>query len=131
MEKVHTIDIDGEQWEIQDKPLNTQVQKKFNYTMGENLTGETWVDGKPIYRLVRRIEHATSSGNVWIFPQFLETYHPDTLIQGFAIVANAPYARTTQANVLWVDTNNYLYFSSTNTIPNNAIIVVEYTKSTD
>lgn len=58
MAEVHIVDIDGEQWNIKDKPLTTRVDaleerttKNFEYSIAEQEIGK-WVDGEKLYRAV-------------------------------------------------------------------------------
>ncbi len=58
MEIVHTLDIDGSQWEMQDLEarnkiavLEEKTSANFDYSLNEKVIG-TWVDGKQLYRLV-------------------------------------------------------------------------------
>lgn len=60
MEVVHTLDIDGTQWELQDVEARnkiTTLEEKFNsftkYKKNEEInTGAKWIDNKTIYRKV-------------------------------------------------------------------------------
>lgn len=61
------IDIGGVQWNVKDKDardrvtsLEEKTSANFNYSFDEKIIG-TWVDGKPLYRLICRGRRTTSS----------------------------------------------------------------------
>lgn len=59
MANVKIVDIKGNRWDIKDENARTRIEtieekinKNFTYSTEEVDTGEKWIDGKPIYRLV-------------------------------------------------------------------------------
>lgn len=72
-DKVHGLDINGDQWELQDLPLTEQVvllQNEVNnlrlnvdYSETEQNTGAKWIDGKDIYKKTINIQNRALQAN--------------------------------------------------------------------
>ena len=63
MAEVHIVDIDGEQWDIKDLPLTNRINNENKWSTTEIKTSKTWINGKPIYRLVAVCLHQGSTGS--------------------------------------------------------------------
>lgn len=73
------------------------VAKCLAYSLTEQKTGETWVDGKPIYRLV--VQGAIGITSSWVEIGDMSAYNVDKMIEEHGIIAtNSGY---------WVDIGNY------------------------
>ena len=64
------IDIGGVQWNVKDKDardrittLEEKTSANFDYSLNEKIIG-TWVDGKPLYRLVCQGSRTTSNVSI-------------------------------------------------------------------
>ena len=70
MADASVIDIGGVQWNVKDKEARERVtalegktSANFDYTLDEKVVG-TWIDGKPIYKLVIQGNRTTSNVSI-------------------------------------------------------------------
>lgn len=116
----------------------------INYSLEENLTGGTWIDGKPVYRKV--VEHsftATSTGTV-SSSKDISNIPIESIINLYYTTKHGP--SSIMNNTFYLATNNssfIFYRPSSKTlefrvgngavdgIPYDFTIVLEYTKSTN
>ena len=110
------------------------------YSTAETPTGQTWIDGKQIYRKV--IKYGAMSGNNrYTIPHSLNY---DTVVRLDAFCVNAsnsfiPLARVgynydNQAapslnGYAYIDSNNIVIVNGSGTVYTKAVIIIEYTKS--
>lgn len=64
------IDIGGVQWNVKDREsrervtaLEEKTSANFNYSLDEKIIG-TWIDGKPLYRLICKGSRTTSNVSI-------------------------------------------------------------------
>ena len=146
MADVKTVDIDGSQWSMKDQVARDKIatlEENFSslvaYSTNETLTGEKWIDNKPIYRKV----YYRSEANAFQFDSL-------TLENEFAKTKNLikinAIAKLSNNNIVpipWIDNSDTLEIFIT---PNGDLstftlnrayniywykIIVEYTKTTD
>lgn len=105
------------------------------YSTDETLTGETWIDGKPIYRKV--IEYTGEiEASTWtsISISSLGIYYVDNLvIKGGYLkypenITESIYSYSNRVQFLNYNNNISFYFSVS---PSKVTLIVEYTKTTD
>lgn len=145
-DKVHGLDINGDQWELQDLPLTGQVALLQNevdqlkqedvYSTEEVDTGKKWIDGKPIYRRVFYINNPAIN---WSRVS-LNAHDIDWIVKheytakrtGGAVITEYYRANTDNYGVhLLVDNGTLYYYCQSNSAFSAMSITVEYTKTTD
>ena len=142
MENVNILDIDGTQWEIQDVVARnkiTELQTNFNSLTNyqkdiEINTGTKWIDGKTIYRKV------FYSPTNWSSDSFLGNIkNIDVVIK---IISTSQYGdgnwftnydKSELENVAFVTQDGNVGVSRAGAFKNKlkAVVIVEYTKTTD
>lgn len=122
------------------------LNKAINYSIEEMLTGGTWIDGKPIYRAVRRIDSLVSGQN--LTTAFTDSPISDIVSIRGVIYGNSIYvlpflSPTTLENGVGMTIVDYKTNEPKvnvnmgsgmigNSAPNGtALVIVEYTKTTD
>lgn len=142
MEVVNTLDIDGTQWEIQDVEARnkiTELQTNFNSLTNyqkdiEINTGTKWIDGKTIYRKVFYSPTNWSSGFI-----LGNIKNIDVVIK---IISTSQYGdgnwftnydKSGLENIAFVTQDGDVSVSRLGAFENNlkAVVIVEYTKTTD
>lgn len=144
-DKVHGLDINGDQWELQDLPLTGQVallqseveqlKRQINYSTTEQSTGRKWIDGKPIYQISKEITLANGADyNVENLEIDKLTDLTGTLTHtngNAAIIPN--YVSNTNYVQFYLDSNHRnircMLAGNHNIAP--AVITIQYTKTTD
>lgn len=105
------------------------------YSTNETLTGETWIDGKPIYRKV--IEYTGEiQASTWtsISISSLGIYYVDNLVvKGGYLkypenITESIYSYSNRVQFLNYNNNISFYFAVS---PSKVTLIVEYTKTTD
>lgn len=107
-----------------------------DYSTTETVVG-TWIDGKPIYRRVFNITNPATSNTDYS----LVSNDIDNVVRlwGYMVASDgtkvpAPQTDSAQTySVILVKANGYLRgrFAFANTVPASAVVIVEYTKTTD
>ena len=142
MEVVNTLDIDGTQWEIQDVEARnkiTELQTNFNSLTNyqkdiEINTGTKWIDGKTIYRKVFYSPTNWSSdfilGNIKNIDIVIKIISTSQYGDGNWFTN---YDKLELENVAFVRQNGDVGVSRSGAFKNNlkAVVIVEYTKTTD
>ena len=108
----------------------------INYSTEEVLTGDTWIDGKPIYRLSCMGATSTSPFIVGNLPEVPETVTSLTGLfkrssdnNWFTIPNTHPSALTWSVNLsISNSTELMVTFGGSNTGTNTVVVNVEYTK---
>lgn len=114
----------------------TGIQTSIAYTTGEMATGDTWIDGKPIYRYVH-------FGTAVLARQTNHTLFRladmDTMISCVGTwMGSGDYRKTldffrgtTNFSTIEIDpSNNFIFYTQFET-SHNRLVIVEYTKTTD
>lgn len=156
MAKVNTIDIDGEQWDIEDANLTASFEQflqeretQRDYSTTEIDTGRKWIDGKPIYRVVKHVwEGSTTTAN-YTYNSSDRTYrgpfttNAETIVDISALYRiwnGAFYSWMRQygggwdvpSNITWrADNIVYNSVSNISSADLKVYIIIEYTKTTD
>ena len=139
MQDVKIIDIDNEQWNMKDQEARnkiTALKEDFNslttYSTNETLTGEKWIDGKPIYRKVVDVGTLPNTTSKIVLHN----------IQNINSVVNLKLiAKDKQNNIvcnfggkemsIYVDNLNIIIKNDNNFTGYTGYSVIEYTKTTD
>lgn len=140
MEIVHTLDIDGSQWELQDGVARNQIAElgeSFNSLTNyqkdiEMDTGAKWIDGKTIYRKVfyspTNWRSGTIIGNIGNVDVVIK-------ITSTSVYGNGnwftDYNSVGIENTAYVDPKGNVVISTAGQFQNNfkALVIVEYTKA--
>lgn len=142
MEIVHTLDIDGSQWELQDGEARNKIavlEGSFNSLTDykkdvEINTGAKWIDGKPIYRKV------FYSPTGWSNNQLLgKIQNLHTVINIISTSKNingnwfTNFSITGTENSCYVEANGSIRVVRTGYFANSleSVVIVEYTKTTN
>lgn len=142
MEVVHTLDIDGSQWELQDGVARNQIAelgKSFNSLTNyqkdiEMDTGAKWIDGKPIYRRVfyspTNWKSATILGNLGKIDVVINIISTTQYGNGNWFTN---YNEPSVENTAVVDSEGNVVIATAGQFQNNlkALVIVEYTKATN
>lgn len=124
-------------------PITSNAVARFtgaNYSTDEVKTSNTWIDGKPIYRLVSVANRTLDGSDVVVTSVFSQAIADtvDTLIKFTAVGGRTAYpsqpssAPMTATFNAWQSTsdNRNIYCNADNRIYSTSVIV-EYTKTTD
>lgn len=120
---------------------NINASKPIVYSTSETLTGDTWIDGKPIYR---RVISFTGSGeeeeHITLAP-FSEPWSFVVRFYGGLVNSNDTYYTLPSTSVSSVNGQWYIYIDTISTTPEihircgssrfidgPAVLIVEYTK---
>ena len=116
--------------------INSKITSLTTYSTNEVKTGETWIDGKPLYRKVFQLgsgpNSETKSYNIGI--------NCNTITKAFIYLKetsqliNLPFVSLSDStnNISYSFSSNYLSVSANKDRSNfNVIAIVEYTKTTD
>lgn len=123
------------------------------YPLGENSGGDiysteetrigTWIDGKPIYRLVIKDNSGIGSLNVGvlIFPNFTTTYHVDQVIKMDGVLNSAGTSQQIKipsnatdwsfTSFIWEGSISMKITGAAWALNKPFILILEYTKTTD
>ena len=139
MADVKIIDIDNEQWNIKDQEARNRIaalEKNFNflttYSTNETLTGEKWIDGKPIYRKVVGVGTLTNKTSKSVLHNIQNINNVvDLKLIAKDSVNNIICNFGGKEMSIYVDRLNIIIVSSENFSGYTGYAIIEYTKITD
>ena len=113
-----------------------KVKDRSQYSTDEQFTGEYWIDGKPLYRKVYEVTTPSSTGTATI----LETIGNEKTVikvEGSIVLTNASIPiNFYQSSSVYSDAftgngNLYMTIGPSTYAGKSAVIILEYTKTTD
>lgn len=115
--------------------VNTAIANKKNkitYQTAETLTGDTWIDGKPIYRKIIRVASVAKSANATVGT--IANLDSVVKLSGFGKTGNMIFPINYSPNSLayiqgaYFDGTSLKIQTGSNRAFTNVVIIVEYTK---
>lgn len=119
--------------------MSGTINKNNTYSTSESKTGETWINGKPIYRKVVIIPNVTATQATYDLSSIpidicMVNTSNSFFAQGNYILPIVSYGTNTDWSRAFFEVSTkklYVQFGSVYTMSKNIYITIEYTKTTD